>query len=221
MTDATPVPQEPPGKFSYLQMAPMLVFDVVLPVVIFDVLSARGWPVLWALVLGGLSPALNNLRVWFRTGRLEPLGIIIVTFLAISAAASLISGSVFFALIKDFLTGTFGLLCLGSLLASRPLLFVIMRQFVAGEDEARIAWWNGLYALPHFRRGVRFVTAVFGIAYLVEAGLRVVLALRLTPAAVVTISPIMSFGVLIVLIAWSRRYLLALRTRFAGPPSAA
>lgn len=203
---------EEPGQFHFAQLVPMLVFDVVAPIAIYDILTARGFPVLWSLVAGGLPPAFNNLRSWFRTGRLEPLGIIIVTLLAVSAVASLVSNNVFFVLVKEsFLTSAFGLICLGSLFTARPLMFVVMRQFVAGEDAARIAWWNGLYDLPQFRRGVRTVTFVFGVAYIVEALVRVVLALTLSPMAVVNISPIMAFGILILLIAWSRRHMIAIR----------
>jgi hypothetical protein len=54
---------------------------------------------------------------------------------------------------------------------------------------------------------------VWGIAYLVEALLRVGFALALPPAQVVAISPVMAFGMMIVLIAWTRRYMLALRER--------
>ena len=137
-------------------------------------------------VAGGIPPALNNLRVWIRAGRLEPLGIIVVTFLALGAAASLISGSVFFALVKEsILTGAFGLICLSSLLARRPLLFYIIRQFAAGDDPARIEWWNGLWQYPRFRFRMRVVTAAWGLVYLVEACLRVVFALTLTPGQTV------------------------------------
>ena len=214
MADAPATNTQPPGNFSYTQMLPTLIFDVALPIVIFNVLSRYGIPTLWALVAGGLSPALNNLRLWAKSRRIEPLGIIVMTFLAVGTAASLISGSVFFALIKDsFLTATFGLICLGSLFAQRPLLFYINRQFVAGDDPARLEWWNGLWELPDFRAAMRLVTAVWGVTYLIEAALRVGLALVLSPAQVVAISPIMAFGVLVALIAWTRRYLLAIRER--------
>jgi len=205
---------EPAGGFSFTQMLPTLIFDVAMPIVAFNVLTREDVSTLWALVAGGLFPALNNLRVWARSRRLEPLGIIVMTFLAVGTAASLISGSVFFALIKEsFLTATFGLICLGSLLAERPLMFYINRQFVAGDDPVRLEWWNGLWQYPHFRAAQRLVTAVWGIAYLVEALVRVGLALVLSPAQVVAISPVMAFGVMIVLIAWTRRYMLALRER--------
>jgi len=203
-----------PGGFSFKQMLPTLFFDVAMPIVVFQLLTRSGAPTLWALVAGGLSPAINNLRIWVKSRRLEPLGIIVMTFLAVGTAVSLISGSVFIALIKEsFFTATFGLICLGSLLARRPLMFHLMRQFVAGDDPARIAWWNGLWQYPHFRAAQRRVTAVWGTVYLAEALLRIGFALLLSPAQVVTVSPVMAFGALVALITWTRRHMLALRER--------
>jgi hypothetical protein len=51
------------------------------------------------------------------------------------------------------------------------------------------------------------------VAYLLDALLRVGFALVLSPARVVAISPVMAFGVMIVLIAWTRRHMLTLRER--------
>jgi hypothetical protein len=208
-TDTAPVP-----GFNFKVMLPTLIFDVALPILLFSLLNSRGVPLLWALVASGLAPALNNLRLWIKSRRVEPLGIIVMTLIAIGAAASLISGSLFFALIKEsFLTGAFGVICLVSLFAERPLLFYINRQFVAGDDPSRIAWWNGLWEFPRFRSASRFVTLVWGVAYIVEAFVRVGLAMTLAPALVVNISPVLRFGVLILLIVWTRRYLMAVRER--------
>ena len=205
---------EPGGDFSFIQMMPTLIVDVAMPIIAFNLLTHYGVSTLWALVAGGLFPALNNLRVWATSRRLEPLGIIVMTFLVIGTAASLISGSVFFALIKEsFLTATFGFICFASLLSERPLMFYINRQFVAGDDPVKLEWWNGLWQYPHFRAAQRTVTAVWGVAYLAEAVLRVVFALIMSPAEVVSISPIMAFAVTIALIVWTRRYMLALRDR--------
>jgi len=205
----------PVSNFSFWSVLPTLLFDVVMPVVLYDVLTARGVPAIWALATGGLPPALNNLQSWIRARRLEPLGIIVMTLLAIGTLTSLISGNVFFALIKDsFLTGAFGLICLGSLLAARPLMFSVLRQFVAGDDAQRIADWNARWEQRGFRMAIRIVTTVWGVTYLAEALLRVGLALELPPQQVVTLSPILSFGALIVLISWTRRYMTAVRSRY-------
>jgi intracellular septation protein A len=213
--DPLAIDPEPPGNFSFAQMIPTLVVDVAMPIVAFNVLTHYGVSTLYALVAGGIFPAANNVRVWAKTRKLEPLGIIVMSFLVVGTATSLISGSVFFTLIKEsFLTAAFGFICLGSILAERPLMFYINRQFVAGDDPIRLAWWNGLWKeFPNFRAAQRFVTAVWGIVYLLEAILRVGFAMFLSPAEVVAISPVMAFGVTIVLIAWTRRYMLALRER--------
>jgi intracellular septation protein A len=215
MTDPLAMDPEPPGNFSFTQMLPTLVVDVAMPIVAFNLLTHYSVSTLWALAAGGIFPASNNIRVWIKSRKLEPLGIIVMSFLVVGTAASLISGSIFFALIKEsFLTAAFGFICLGSLLAERPLMFYINRQFVAGDDPVRLAWWNGLWdEFPNFRAAQRFVTAVWGIVYLLEALLRVGFAMLLSPAQVVAISPVMAFGVTIVLIAWTRRYMLAMRER--------
>jgi intracellular septation protein A len=214
MVDPSAIDPEPAGRFSFRQVLPTLVFDVAMPVVLFFLLTGYGVSTLWALVASGLFPAINNVRIWVGSRRLEPVGIIVMTFLAIGTATSLITGSVFFALTKaSFLTAAFGLICLGSLLTRRPLLFYIVRQFVAGDDPVRLEWWNGLWQYPHFRAAQRLVTAVWGVAYLVEAFLRIGAALFLSPAQVVTISHVMAFVVLVALILWTRRYLLAVRER--------
>jgi hypothetical protein len=214
MTDTPASEPEDVTKFNWLLMLPTLIFDVALPVILFNVLTRYGVPTFWALVIGGLSPAFNNVRVWITSRRRDPLGIIVMTLLVISAGASFISGNVFFVLVKDsVLTSAFGIICLATLFMSRPLMFTISRQFVAGEDPARIAWWNSLWEFPSFRSGMRLVTAVWGVVYILEAFIRVGLVLTLTPAQVVTISPIMGFGATILLIIFTRRYMLMIRDR--------
>jgi len=214
MTDAPAPNPGPTGDFSLKLMLPALVFDVAVPIAVFFLFSSLGFSTLWALVASGLSPALNNLRLWIKQRRLEPLGIIVMALLAVGAAASLISGDLFFALVnKSLLTGAFGLICLGSLLGERPLLFYIIRQFVAGDDPQRLLWWNGLWQHAEFRAAQRLVTAVWGVTFLLEAAFRIGLAFAFPPEQIVVISPTIAFGVLVALILWTRRYLLALRAR--------
>jgi hypothetical protein len=179
------------------------------------VLTAAGVPTLYALAAGGVFPLVSIARGWRKTGQIEPLGIIVVAFLAIGTAASLISGSVFFALVKDsMLTATFGLLCLGSLAFRRPLTFVLIRQMVAGHDAAENIRWNGLYdEVPSFRRTQRVIAVVWGLAYVVEAAVRVGLALVVAAAVVVNVSPFIAFGVTIALALWTRSVMLASRAR--------
>jgi intracellular septation protein A len=190
------------------------VMDVILPVATFNVLNAMGASTLLAIVAGGIFPLINIARGWIKTRQIELLGIIVISFLAIGTAAALISGSIVFALVRgSLLTATFGLLCLGSLFAKRPLTFHLIKQMVAGHDPVENARWNALYEIPSFRRMQRFIAAVWGTAYIVEALVRVTMALTLEPALVVNLSPVMGFGLSIGLALWTRSTMLAARAR--------
>ncbi len=215
MAEAPPFDADAAAQRGGLKDAlPTLLWDAAMPIIVFNVLTYRGVSTLYALAAGAIFPAANIARGWFKTHKLEPLGIIVLAFLTVGTVTSLISGSVFFALIKEsFMTATFGFICLGSLLAQRPLMFHISRQFVAGDDPVRNEWWDGLWQYENFRHAMRFVTAMWGVVYVIEALVRVAFALTLTPATVVTLSPIMAFGVTIAMIAWTRRYMLAMRER--------
>jgi hypothetical protein len=204
---------EPPA-FNPRQVLPSIVFDAALPVLCYNLLIHAGFLTLISLVAGGIFPASHIAWGFAKSRQVDPLGIIVLSFIAIGTVASLISGSVFFALIKEsFLTATFGFICFASLLGERPLMFYISRQFVAGHDPARIEWWNNLWQHLRFRSTMRTITLVWGAGYVVEAMVRVILALALNPGTVVAISPPMAIGVTTLLIIWTTRYGRAARER--------
>jgi intracellular septation protein A len=210
--DQTPPPTARPFRFAML--IPTLLVDVVAPIAIFKLLESFGVSPIWALAGAALAPALNNLRIWIMSRRIEPLGIMVVAFGVIGMVASLVSGNLFYSLIKDsFLTGAFGLVFLASLFFGRPLMFYLIRQFVAGEDETRNQIWKDLWRYAAFRSVMRQLTIMWALIYIVEALVRVGLALSLTPDAVVTISPIMGFGATLILISLTRRRMRAVRER--------
>jgi hypothetical protein len=221
-SDLSAATAEPHVDISVRHVLTSLVFDLALPVATFFFLTGQGMAKLPALVAGGVFPALNVGRTWIESRKIQPLGAIVVSFLAIGTAASLISGSVFIALVKDFiLTATFGLLCLGSLIGpGRPLMFYILRQFIAGNDPARLQWWEDLWQHPRFCAALRRVTAVWGVGYVFQAAVGVAFAWVLEPAQVVVLSPIMALGVLAALAAWTRGYLLGLRAQHGLAASA-
>jgi hypothetical protein len=201
-------PTVPPSASPNLRaMLPDFVIDGALPAIAYQLLSRHGVAAVPALTAGAIFPAANIIRKFVATRRLDLIGAIVLTFIAIGVAGSLISGSVLFILIKEsFITGLVGLLFLSSLLWHRPIFFYLGRQFMAGEDPERLAWWNALWERASFRRTMRTMTTVWGVSYILEAGVRVVFALTLTPGTVVALSPIMGIGTTVILILWTRRY---------------
>ena len=126
-----------------------------------------------------------------------------------------------FAVAKESLfTAVFGLVFLGSLLRARPLIFQLARQYSTGDDPAAIAAWDALWERPPFRRTIRIMTAVWGCALLLEAGLRVVVAFALPVATSTIVSPALGVGVVVALFAWTGAYGRAARRGAAAAQNA-
>ncbi|HEY9369965.1 VC0807 family protein, partial [Streptomyces sp.] len=103
-------------------------------------------------------------------------------------------------------TGLFGLSCLATLLAPRPLMFYFGRKFATDGTAASTAWWNGMWQFEGFRTTMRTMTAVWGVAYCVEAVVRIALAYALSTDTMVVLSPILIYGVLGALALWTALY---------------
>jgi hypothetical protein len=208
-------PANPTTKpFRFAMLVPILVVDVVAPIGILKTLEWFGVPIVEALAVGCLPPALNNLRIWISSRRLDPVGILMMASIASGTAASLVSGDLFYRVITDaFLNAAWGLVFLGSLLISRPLMFFIIRPIVTGEDASRNEIWNDLWRYSVFRSAMRSITAVWGVAFFARVLIGVGLARLLTPDTVVTISPLMGVGVTLMLIVFTRQHMRATRER--------
>ncbi len=221
-------PAQPPRSPSGVrQLAPSLILNALCPYLFYQLLSQRGVPTVPALTATAVFPIAGTLVSWVRTRHADGIGIISLVFIVLGAISSLLSGDVHFFLVKEsFLTGLFGLVCLGSLLLSRPLMFYFSRQFATAGDPEQVARWDALWQYPTFRHGMRLVTAVWGLAYVGEAIARVIMAFLLPPPVVVGVSPVLALAVTVVLIAWSFSYGRAMRrrgeaaTRAAGRQSA-
>lgn len=128
-------------------------------------------------------------------------------FIVLGIATIFITGNARFLLIKESVfTGIFGLIFLGSLLRARPLTFYFGGQFVAHGDPARMAYWESLWQYPQFRHTQRVMTAVWGIGWILDAIIRVVLVFVLSVSAFMVVSQVMFFGVFVGLFMWMMAY---------------
>jgi hypothetical protein len=78
----------------------------------------------------------------------------------------------------------------------------------------RLQWWESLWQRAPFCAALRRVTTVWGAGYVLQAALGITCAWWLNPVQVVILSPLMALGVLAVLAAWTRVYLLGLREQY-------
>ncbi|MFF7637254.1 VC0807 family protein [Kitasatospora sp. NPDC008050] len=198
--------------------------NVVAPILIYNQAHAHGASDFTAILLSGLGPVLDIAvyLAWHR--RADEFAIVSLIFLALSGIAALVGPhDAKLLLAKDSLvTGLFGLVCLASLAAARPLMFYFGRKFATDGTKEQVAWWNGLWQFEGFRRVQRNLTIGWGTGYLVEAALRVVCVYSLSNGQAVTVNNILPYAFTGGLIFWTMTYArrAQARGRAAGAPGA-
>jgi hypothetical protein len=200
-----------------------LALDVVVPIVAYQVMiHLLGVSRVPALVLSGAFPAVNVVRRYVQNRRVDPVGVIVLVSILLGAALSLVSGSEKLTLLREsFLTAAFGIAFLVSLVVGKPIMFLLIRQFVAQEDERQLAEWDALWTdTPEFRRVMRQMTAMWGIALLAEFSLKVLMVETLSTDVVQAVSGplILAFTavLIVVTIRWGRRSRERRNTAAAG-----
>ncbi|MFI1974890.1 VC0807 family protein [Streptomyces wedmorensis] len=202
-------PPEPParsGAASALGWILTIGLNVVAPILTYNILTEdHGWSEFSALLLSSAWPVLDTAIVVAWRRKVDEFAVVTLVFLVITAVVSLVGAHTARALlVKDScVTGLFGLLCLATLLAPRPLMFYFGRKFATDGTPASTAWWNGLWQYEGFRSTMRTMTLVWGVAYVAEALVRVALAYALPTKTMVALSPVMIYSVLAALGVWT------------------
>ncbi|MFI1451989.1 VC0807 family protein [Streptomyces virginiae] len=207
--DARPAPPKRSGAATALGWILTIGLNVVAPIITYNVLTEdHGWSEFSALLVSSAWPVLDSVisLAWRR--KIDEFAVVTLVFLVITAVVSLVGAhSARALLIKDSgVTGLFGLLCLGTLLAPRPLMFYFGRKFATDGTPESTAWWNGLWQYEGFRTTMNRMTLVWGVAYVAEAIVRVILASTLPTKTMVVVSPIMIYAVLGALGVWTAMY---------------
>lgn len=167
------------------------VAGIVVPIVIYYALRAAGASVWLALAAGAVLPAAGAVGGLIRQRRADLMGLLIVAALVLSAVLSLATGSPRALLARDgMLTAAWAGYLYASMLAARPVTFVIARPLLEGRrvwDPDSRRWvrpapqtWDELWQrLPPFRRIWQVTTVIWGTAILADAAVRAIMAATL------------------------------------------
>jgi hypothetical protein len=185
-----------------------LAVDVAMPWLAVQILD-RVWhvPTVPAFAIAALFPVAAVLYAWTRRRRVDVIGIAVVVTILGGIAIALLTNDVRFALVKaapGF--GLFGAACLVSLAAQTPLMFYVARQFNTGGDPEKAAVFNARLTVASFRRAMRIITIVWGAACLIEAVAGVSAAFLLRPDIALIVEPVLGFGTVALLLAWTFRF---------------
>jgi hypothetical protein len=186
----------------FLDLAIIAVFDIAGPLVAYSLLRSAGQSAVTALVLSGAFPALGVIVSLIRHRRADTIGVLVLAGIAVGTILGLLSGDPRLVLVEGSVpTAVFGLLCLGSLWARRPLIYRFAIEFI-GADTPKGREFESLWQYHGFRHAFRLYTVVWGIAYLAEAAARIIIVETTSTGTALTVSKVMPYVVGAAIIAW-------------------
>jgi hypothetical protein len=196
-----------------------LVLNAGLPLVAFSVLNGQGVPLLGALVAAAVFPAFGVVWSAVRTRRINAIGALSLTAIAIAIVGGVIFQDPHVLLAKEsIVTGLLGLLSLGSLIVGRrPFVLVLAGQFTsqAGRDAI-----DRLQTSPAFRARACQLTLIWGLALLADAAARVALTFVLSPGVLLVVGPLMAVATLGPLALWTAQAIRGWFVPVAAPVAA-
>ncbi|MCI3134642.1 VC0807 family protein [Phenylobacterium aquaticum] len=191
------------------QLGLQLIFELALPLAGYYGLRAAGAAPWLALTAGGALTAPWILYGLLRHRRLDMTALFTLSLLLVGAAASAVTGDPRLMLVKDGAIGALlGLWFLGSVPTRRPFIMttsravVVAKVGVAGADAWEARWEDD----ADFRRHIRILSAIWGVVFLGDAGIRVALAYALPLDAAQGITTIQWLVVLGGLLVFHARY---------------
>lgn len=189
-------------------IARIVIFDIAGPLVTYSVLRSAGESTVTSLIASGAFPALGVVGGIIANRRADAIGILVLAGIALGSVLGLVTHSARLVLLEGSVpTGAFGLICLGSLFARRPLMFRFALEFM-GPDSQKGREFDGLWQYGEFRRAFRNLTAVWGVAYILEAVARIFIVEHASAGSALAISKVMPLAVTLALAAWTASYSL-------------
>src|SRR5947208_12795255 len=149
-----------------LSLAMIGIFDIAGPLVAYSMLRSAGQSQVSALILSGALPALGIIAGVIRHRRVDTIGVLVLAGIAVGTVIGLLSGDPRLVLAEGSVpTAVFGLLCLGSLWARRPLIYRFAVEFI-GADTPKGREFESLWQYEGFRHAFRLYTLFWGVLYL-------------------------------------------------------
>jgi intracellular septation protein A len=192
------------GRFRSIAL--ILIFDVAAPLLAYKLLHSAGMSKVNALLLSGVFPAISLAIGAIRHRRLDVVGILVLAGIVVGVVLGLLTHSARLLLMEGSVpTAIFAVGCLASLRAPRPLMFAFALEFT-GPDTAKGREMTRLWQYDGFRRVFRTITLVWGIGFLVEAAVRVVVVDKFSAGTALAVSKAAPFVFFGILSAWTVAY---------------
>jgi len=190
-----------------------ILINGLVPVVVYNLLLDH-FSSFVSLLLATLVPLLDNLYHIVKHRKADAFGLFMLTAFVLSLLAFLLGGNEKLILMRESLvTGLLGLIFIGSLFYSKPLIYHFAIRFSSNDESVQKGKFANNWEYSYFRFVIRLMTAVWGIALLAEAVIKTILVYELSISAFLAISQIIFYSVLGVTILWTVIYRRYAKTR--------
>ncbi|MFF2450142.1 VC0807 family protein [Neobacillus sp. NPDC058068] len=185
------------SKKKLIQMIVLsLVINGAIPVVVYNLLT-NYFSSFVSLLIATLIPLGDNLYHVVKYKKADAFGLFMLTGFILSLFAFVLGGNERLILLREsMVTGLLGMIFIASLFFSKPLIYHFAIKFsVAGESEKKGQFAKN-WEIPYFRNVLRIMTAIWGIALLGEAIVKIILVYELSITAFLAISQLIFYGVI-------------------------
>lgn len=202
-----------------LRTAPELCANFLAPYLVYQLLHTQYGDVV-ALIASAMPPLLWSLYELAKTRRLDAISILVIASILFTVGATGLGGSARLIQIREALvTGLVGVMFLGSLAFKRPMIFYLARATMARNTERGAASFEALWCKPGIPQTFRLLTIIWGTGLVAQTAAMCWLALIWPISRYLLIAPIIGYGIIGVLMAWSLWYLAHQKSGFLLPPA--
>ncbi|WP_134114686.1 VC0807 family protein [Kribbella kalugense] len=175
----------------------LLVVDIGLPLALFYGLKALGASNLTALLAGVVPGLISSAVSLVRERRTDLVGMAVVLSMVGSAVVAVLGGDARLLLVRNaWISLPFAGITLWSLRHPRPLTYTVTRAMFARRAAVMDELWDTNEA---FRTAWKWITVCWGIAAILDAVIRIVLAYTLPISVVPATDPVITVLTIVVL----------------------
>jgi intracellular septation protein A len=195
-----------PMAARFRSIAMIVIFDVVAPLVAYSQFRSAGLSAVTALLLSGVFPAAGVAIGAIVNRRIDVVGVLVLTGIVVGTVLGLVTHNAKLVLVEGSVpTAVFGVACLGSLRARRPLMYTFALE-LTGPDTPKGREMTTLWQHEEFRRVFRVINTVWGVGFLLEAALRVIIVYNTSTGTALATSKVTPFIWAAALSVWTVAY---------------
>jgi len=205
-------------------IAMIAIFDVGGPLVTYVLLrNVAGLSTVLSLVLSGILPAFGVAITAIQFRRIDIFGVMVLAGILMGSILGITTHNPRLYLAEGSVPSlVFSVACLVSLRTRQPLIYRIALEFL-GTDTKKGREITEAWRYPVFQRAFGTITVVWGIGYVIEAAIRMVVAETTSTGIALVCSKVAPYVFAAVLAAWTlvwgeRRRKLALAASARANP---